>query len=398
MQRKVVSFLVQVMLLAAGCGAAFWTWTLARHVDLVERTGRETSARIDHLETLLDEVADQELIYVAGRFDRETLERSSTVLEQIAAESGALLEQALVASAPATQALSERSAAIAEIHGRALQNLHAGVDERAADLFFTETHTPRRAMQRELRSLRAAESAAAATARSADVKQAWAALAVVALLYAWALIRWSRFPVAPVVNTSLASVLPDTLAPPHEEPVPTATQSLQLEEAADLCSAIGRLKADAELPMLLERTATLLGASGVVVWMAAGEELFAAATHGYDARQVSGLGPIGRSAGNATAHAWRSGRLQAVAGDSSSRGAIVAPMLGSDRCIGVLAIEVVPGREADSTTRSVATLIAAQLSAVLVAWPAGSSASPASAASAPATEVLPFERAAGVST
>lgn len=387
MQTKVVRFVLPAMLLTAGCGAAFWTWTLARHVHLVERTGRQTSARIDRLETLLDEVADQELIYVAGRVDREMLERTSSTLDEIASETPALVTQALAASTPPTRSLSERSALIAEIHGRALENLRVGVDLMAADLLFTETHVPRRSMQRELRSLRAAEVTAVATSRSADVKQAWAALAVIALLYAWALIRWSRGMVAPVTSTSPAPALPDTSAPPLGDPIRGAVSDLA--EAADLCSAIGRVKADADLPRLLERTATLLGASGIVVWMAAGEELFAAATHGYDASQVSRLGPIGRAAVNATATAWRTSRLQVVAGDSVSRGAIVAPMLGPDRCIGVLAIEVAPGREAESTTQSVATLIAAQLSAVLVAWPAGSP--------APAAEALPFERA-GAST
>ncbi len=65
------------------------------------------------------------------------------------------------------------------------------------------------------------------------------------------------------------------------------------------------------------------------------------------------------------AAAWRSGNLQSVAGDSASRSAIVAPLLGVDRCIGVLAIEVQPGREADGPTQAVTTLIAAQLATVL---------------------------------
>ena len=82
------------------------------------------------------------------------------------------------------------------------------------------------------------------------------------------------------------------------------------------------------------------------------------------------MGPIGRSSLNALAAAWRSETLQSVAGDSASRSAIVAPLLGVDRCIGVLAIEVPPGREADGPTKAVTTLIAAQLATVLGAWPA----------------------------
>jgi hypothetical protein len=119
--------------------------------------------------------------------------------------------------------------------------------------------------------------------------------------------------------------------------------------------------------------------------MAAGEEMFAVAGHGYDSRQLNLLGPIGCSSLNATAAAWRTGTLQTVPGDSSARSAIVAPLLGVERCIGGLAIELPNGREADAATQAVVTLIAAQLATVLGAWPAPSS--------IPAAEVLPFERA-----
>ena len=67
------------------------------------------------------------------------------------------------------------------------------------------------------------------------------------------------------------------------------------------------------------------------------------------------------------------------------RGAIVTPLLGAERCIGVLAIEVAPGRETNADTQAITRVIAAQLAAVLVAWPAGSSMSLA--------DVVPFERA-----
>jgi hypothetical protein len=93
---------------------------------------------------------------------------------------------------------------------------------------------------------------------------------------------------------------------------------------------------------------------------------------------------------NAIAAAWRSGTLQSVAGDSTSRSAVVAPLLGVDRCIGALAIEVTPGRETDVTLQAVTTLIAAQLVTVLGAWPAGSSVPPAA--------MLPFGRISASTT
>jgi hypothetical protein len=62
-------------------------------------------------------------------------------------------------------------------------------------------------------------------------------------------------------------------------------------------------------------------------------------------------------------------------------------MLGTDRCIGVLAVEVDAERVSDKTTQATVSLVAAQLSAVVTPWPAGSSAEQA--------DILPFERTAG---
>ena len=114
--------------------------------------------------------------------------------------------------------------------------------------------------------------------------------------------------------------------------------------------------------------------------------MFPVAWHGYDSKQLSQLGPISYSSLNAAADAWRTGTLQCVAGSAGSRSALVAPLLGVERCIGVLALEMAPGREADALTQAAATLVAAQLSTVLGGWPAGSSVPPA--------EVVPFERVA----
>ena len=124
----------------------------------------------------------------------------------------------------------------------------------------------------------------------------------------------------------------------------------------------------------------------MVVWMAAGEELFAAAAFGYPPHVMQKLGPINRAAVNATASAWRSGVLQLVSGGGTERSALAAPLLGPDRCIGVLAVEVSAGREGHASTRAVTTLVAAQLAATLEGWPAASAAAP--------LQAPPLERAA----
>jgi hypothetical protein len=156
-----------------------------------------------------------------------------------------------------------------------------------------------------------------------------------------------------------------------------APPAVDLATAADLCTDISRITTAAALPDLLARAAALLDASGIVVWVSAGDELFAVSAHGYDPRVINRLGPIPRSADHATATAWRTGEMRTVAGDMISNGAIVAPMFGPDSCFGVLAAEVRHGREEDATTRAITAMIAAQLATAVGAWPAGGATAPA---------------------
>ena len=386
MTTRILRFLFPAILVAAGSGSVVWTWALAQHVDRLETTGKQTAARIDRLEEVLDELTHNELIYVAsGQVDKETLTSTSNLMRQILSESSWLLGQLVAGAAPSAGGVAESVASLGAVDARARENLRAGLDLMASDLLFTETTRTRQTLREQLRTLRLAESTAVADGRSTDLKQAWTALAGVAILFAWALVRSARRS-STVAAEALPAALPEpdhvslNLTPPQQD----LGRSIDLAETASLCTAISRLQAETDLQGLLERTARLLEASGVVVWMAAGSEMFPVAWRGYDSRQLRQMGPIGRSSLNALAAAWRSETLQSVAGDSASRSAIVAPLLGVDRCIGVLAIEVPPGREADGPTKAVTTLIAAQLATVLGAWPAGSSMAP--------TEVLPFER------
>jgi hypothetical protein len=153
-----------------------------------------------------------------------------------------------------------------------------------------------------------------------------------------------------------------------------------MAEAAAVCTALSRVATAAEIPPVLARAADVLAASGIIVWMGAGEELFAATSHGYHPRVLARLGPIRRTSENATAAAWRACTLRVVQGDLSNNGAVVAPLFGpstslgpwSDGCIGVLTVEIRDGRENDPTTQAVAAMFAAQLATVLAAWPAPS--------------------------
>jgi hypothetical protein len=385
MKTRILRLLLPAILVAAGSGGVAWTWALAEHVNQVETAGKRSATRIDRIEVLLDEMAHDELAYVAaGQVDSEMLTSAGRRVRQIVSESSGLFGQLLARASPAAAMAGDAVASLEEVETRAQENMGAGLDLTAADLLFTETTRTRQTLREQLREIRVAESTAVADARSNDLRQAWTVLAGVALLFAWALVRSTKEPA--VLSNHVSSVpLNLSLMPVNEPPRHAPAVSIDLPETAALCTAISRLQAEADLQELLVRTAALLGASGVVIWMVAGEELFPVAAHGYDSQQLRQLGSLDRASLNATAAAWRNGALQTVAGESTSRSAIVAPLLGVDRCIGALAIEVAPSRESDTGMHAAATLIAAQFATVLGAWPASSS--------GPASGPPAFERA-----
>jgi hypothetical protein len=122
------------------------------------------------------------------------------------------------------------------------------------------------------------------------------------------------------------------------------------------------------LPDLLAHAAGVLDASGIILWLGAGDELFPASAYGYEPKLLSRVGAIRRQSDNATAAAWRNGELAVVPGDGSANGAIVAPLLTGDTCIGVFAAEVRHALETDGSARAVATMFAAQFAAIVSPW------------------------------
>jgi hypothetical protein len=145
--------------------------------------------------------------------------------------------------------------------------------------------------------------------------------------------------------------------------------ALDITAAASICSAMARAGSAADLREMLADAAACVGASGMVIWLGAGEELFPVLAHGYDPRMLARMGPLHRHASNATATAWREAETRSVAGEQGRSGAIVVPLVGAQGCIGVLSTEVPSGQEDATSVRAVTTLFAAQLSTVVAAWP-----------------------------
>ena len=164
---------------------------------------------------------------------------------------------------------------------------------------------------------------------------------------------------------------------------PPPRVGVDLAAAATVCTDLSRITTTSALPGLLGRAAGALDASGRILWISAGDQLFPVMGHGYSPEVLARMGPIARDAENAAASAWRSGQLTVVpAATTGGQGAIVTPLFGLHSCIGVLSAELRQGEEKPEV-QAVAAIIAAQLSTVVPAWPAGSL---TAAESAPASE------------
>ena len=133
---------------------------------------------------------------------------------------------------------------------------------------------------------------------------------------------------------------------------------------AEVCADLAKVSDTRALPAILGRAAGLLDAAGVVVWIADpdGRELAPILVHGYPPQLATRLGTIGRDAANVTASAYRTGLVQTMKGDSISDGAIAAPLVSTNGCVGVLAAETRNGGEQREAVLAAAEIIAAQLS------------------------------------
>lgn len=154
--------------------------------------------------------------------------------------------------------------------------------------------------------------------------------------------------------------------------VPSRPAGPVLRAASLLCTDLGRVSDVEELRGLVGRAAGLMDASGLIVWMSApdGSQLLPALSHGYASDFLSRLPPLARSADNAAARAYRTGQLQIVlARPGESNGAIVAPVLSSSGCVGVLSADIRGGGETSESVQALAAIFSAQLASVLHTTP-----------------------------
>jgi len=364
-----------VALVAIGA-AAFFLFRSEQHIAGLKSTLRAFDVHAREAADGLAELRVAQQAYVAeGQGVAFWMPKVTTLKEAVAGTLSAL-QQAPVASGSKT-ALEEAAATVAEFTNadrRARDYINSGQPLMAADVIFTEGGETASAAARQIETARLAEHQAFDATEAAIRKNealaagAAAAVAVFAVLCLVPMPRESE----PTVGLSLNSIAPGpTVAPPP--PAPASRTSAVLKAAASLSTDFGRVRDAEEMSRLLGRAATLIDATGMVVWLgsATGSDLQPMLAHGYSAQALARMPPVPRSADNAAGAAYRTGQMQIVLSrPGGGSGAIVAPILSADGCIGALSAEIQGGSEASESIQALATIFAAHLATVLAESPA----------------------------
>jgi hypothetical protein len=146
-----------------------------------------------------------------------------------------------------------------------------------------------------------------------------------------------------------------------------ASTSANLVAAAELCVDLARVMEASEVPALLERTATLLDARGLVIWAvdSDGARLKPALSHGYADKVLQKLRPLQIDGDNVTSLAFRSLESQSLNGASPTDPAAIAiPLITGTGCVGVMAAELRQNRP-HADLLPVARILGAQFSTLL---------------------------------
>jgi len=380
-----------VALLALGA-AAFFVNQIEQQVTAARVAERAFDLSARELASSFADLRISQSAYLAAGQDVEGWKNKVT--ETTADVTRAIADLQSEARGEATRAaLGKSSAHVVEfgiVDQRAREYLKSGQSLMAGDVIFSEGDREATDAAQDLTSARTAERQAA-DALEAGLRKRQAALlagaagVVVVALLMLVLVspRQKTEPETLSLNIAHAAstgeksgadvdvVLRDT---PGASPYVTARPAGPvLRAASQLCTDFGRVSDLDELKSLIGQAADLMDASGVVIWIAAPDGTYVqlALSHGYAPQVTARMSRIMRSADNAAAAAYRSGQLQIVlARPGESNGAVVAPLLSADGCIGALSAEIRGGGESSESVQALAAIFAAQLASVLSTTPA----------------------------
>jgi hypothetical protein len=379
MQQRRIRFAIIALLLATLIAAAGFLWSIEQRGARAAALVSNATTRLAHISDTIAGVGTAQQSYVApGQLDEPWFERASMLISELQRATREVRETLRAPeSSDKLRQLTESVATLQAADARTRENLQLGQELMASDVIFSDGRNLLDSMIGSVHELQSAEQIHLRAQLNELARQRWLAFGAFALVWTLGLLTLpGRRPRAITAETPVQkqSIAPQAIAPrtTESQPRPQPRVDVDLATTAKVCTDLSRITTTSALPGLLGRAAGALDATGLILWISAGEQLFPVMAHGYSADVLARMGPIERDAENAAANAWRSGQLTVVrAGNADGPGAIVAPLFGLHHCIGVLSAELRKGEESPAV-QAVATIIAAQLSTVVPAWPAGS--------------------------
>ena len=324
-------------------------------------------------DSLADLRASQQAYVAAGQGVAFWMPKVAALSEAAAKAVGELRQTA--ASPEARAALDEAASSIAEfgnVDTRVREYVKSGQPLMAADVIFTEGGQTAVTAARQVEKVRLAEHQAFDASEAAGRRRAAVALAIGAL--AGVLGVGLLMPIGKLrakADKAIAELASRDSALREELAASAAagrTAATVLRSAAQLCTDFGRVSDVEGLKALLGPAAQMMDASGLVVWLGStgGLDLRPVLTHGYSAQALARMPTVSRSADNAAAAAYRTGVLQIVLSRPGvSNGAVVAPLITPEGCIGALSAEITSGGEGSDAVQALAAIFAAQLAGVI---------------------------------
>ena len=370
-KRPILVLLVLACLLVAGTLAQ--TYRFDQQHTRIQALEDTATQQLHATDLALDDVREAQAGYVAAgqgaafwmnRFDEALTRVEGTLRErqQTTASTGALAHY---------DSAIEQLTALGASDRRARNYVSNGQLILASDVVYVESLEILNRMRADVTAARDTEVFASRQllAQQTQFRQAVVGGALVFTLLV-AVIAFRKIGAIPVEAPAAAVVT----TPPVTPPAPVSA-STGLGDTADVCVDLARLLDGRDLPALVERAASAIGAKGLVLWVIDADRSGLRATlgHGYSERMLQRLGTLPVSADNVTSVACRTLQPQVVpSANADASGAIAVPLISSSGCVGVLAAEV-RGLAAGDHHVTAARLIGAQLSAVITPTAAASS-------------------------
>jgi hypothetical protein len=391
MRSRAVRVTLSLLAIAAIGTAGYFYWITQKQISgTISTDARFNDARSTAARAVFDLRSAQQAYVAPAQNETFWFDKATACVDALRSTLPAL--EGATGSVDARTALAEAAGALQDFEQRDRRirgYVSSGQKLLASDIIFSDGLD---AVSRIVTALERAAAAAAEETRAArrqaiEQQVIAAAAAAVATLFVLLLLTPPRGrPAAEALDQLADSApahkpmleldlrpkpLPHSAAAKTAAPLPASASApkppIELDALARVCTDLARLSDSSTIPAILERTASALDASGIVLWIADGErhKLTPAAAHGYGPSVLARMGSLRVDAENATAAAFRTGLVQTVAGGGKSSGAIAAPLVSPAGPVGVISAEMRHNGEKISARLAAATIVAAQLATIL---------------------------------